>query len=292
MNTHYFIFPHVNPIMLSLGPISIHWYGMMYLIGFGFTLWLGLRRALRSKEYNQEEIENLFYIGFVSIIIGGRLGYALFYNLPMFIEHPLNLFKIWQGGMSFHGGLLGVIIFILFFSFRTQRHFFKVSDFVVPLIPFGLGIGRLGNFINGELWGRVAINLPWAMIFPHSYQKDMIFLIQHPEVQPIIDHWKNLPRHPSQLYEFFLEGIILFIILNVFIRQPRPIGSVSALFLIIYGIFRFIVEFFREPDIQLGLFKNVLSMGQILSIPMILIGIIIMIIVYISEIIGKEKKVN
>lgn len=145
----------------------------------------------------------------------------------------------------------------------------------------GLGVGRLGNFINDELWGRVAINIPWAMIFPNSYQEDMNFLIQHPEVQPIIDYWKRLPRHPSQLYEFFFEGIVLFIILNFFILKPRPIGSVSGLFLIIYGSFRFIVEFFRQPDNQLGLFHELFSMGQILSIPMILLGIIIMIRVYI-----------
>ncbi|WWO97248.1 MAG: prolipoprotein diacylglyceryl transferase [Candidatus Dasytiphilus stammeri] len=282
MNTssYYLIFPHFNSIILSLGPISIHWYGLMYLIGFCFTVWLGSQRALRSKEYNKEEIEHLFYVGFLSVIIGGRLGYALFYNLPIFIEHPLNLFKIWKGGMSFHGGLLGAIIFMLFFSRQTQRHFFQISDFIAPLIPFALGVGRLGNFINGELWGRVAINLPWSMIFPNSYPEDIIFLITHPEVQPIMDHWKNLPRHPSQLYEMLFEGIILFIILNVFIRQPRPMGSVSSLFLIIYGFFRFILEFFRQPDIQLGLFHELLSMGQILSIPMILVGIIIMIKVY------------
>ncbi|WWO98601.1 MAG: prolipoprotein diacylglyceryl transferase [Candidatus Dasytiphilus stammeri] len=280
MNTSYLIFPHFNPVILSLGAISVHWYGFMYLIGFCFAIWLGIRRGLRSKEYNKEEIENLLYVGFLAIIIGGRLGYILFYNRHIFTENPLYLFQIWKGGMSFHGGLLGAIIFIFWFSRSTQRPFFQISDFVAPLIPFGLGTGRLGNFINDELWGRVAIDLPWAMIFPNSYQNDMVFLSQHPEVQPIIDHWKNLPRHPSQLYELFFEGIVLFVILNTFIRKPRPTGSVSGLFLITYGCFRFIVEFFRQPDIQLGLFNKIFSMGQILSLPMIFIGLIIMIRVY------------
>jgi phosphatidylglycerol:prolipoprotein diacylglycerol transferase len=267
--------------MFSIGPVSLHWYGMMYLVGFVFALWLANRRAAKPNSgWNKNEVETLLYVGFVGVFIGGRLGYVLFYNLPVFLNDPLYLFKVWDGGMSFHGGLIGVICAMIWFAKRTQRRFFQVADFVAPLIPFGLGLGRIGNFINGELWGRVTLDTPWAFLFPNSRSEDLQLVAQDPStLLPIIQEYGVLPRHPSQLYEMLLEGVVLFIILNIFVRKNRPVGSVSGLFLIGYGAFRIIVEFFRQPDAQLGLFSGV-SMGQLLSIPMILLGIIFMVWAY------------
>lgn len=277
MTTHYMVFPQFNPVIFSLGPISLYWYGLMYLVGFVFTMCLAVRRTnCPGSCWGKEEVENLLYTGFLGVFLGGRIGYVLFYNLPLFLDNPLYLFKIWDGGMSFHGGLIGVILVILWFAHRTRRHFFQVTDFFAPMVPFGLGAGRLGNFINGELWGRVAPNTPWAMLFSGSIEQDLALLPANPQWQVLFEHYGMLPRHPSQIYEMLLEGIALFIILNLFIRKPRPIGSVSGLFLICYGAFRILVEFFRQPDAQLGLFSGGISMGQILSLPMILAGLFIM----------------
>ncbi|QPB80683.1 prolipoprotein diacylglyceryl transferase [Proteus sp. GOKU] len=281
MSISYLKFPEIDPVMFSIGPVSLHWYGMMYLVGFVFALWLANRRAAKPNSgWTKNEVETLLYVGFVGVFIGGRLGYVLFYNLPVFLNDPLYLFKVWDGGMSFHGGLIGVICAMIWFAKRTKRKFFQVADFVAPLIPFGLGLGRVGNFINGELWGRVTFDTPWAFLFPTSRSADLQLVAQDPAtLLPIIQEYGVLPRHPSQLYEMLLEGVVLFIILNIFVRKSRPIGSVSGLFLIGYGAFRIIVEFFRQPDAQLGLFGGV-SMGQILSIPMILLGIIFMVWAY------------
>ncbi|MBG2914423.1 prolipoprotein diacylglyceryl transferase [Proteus cibarius] len=281
MSISYLKFPEIDPVMFSIGPVSLHWYGMMYLVGFVFALWLANRRAAKPNSgWTKSEVETLLYVGFVGVFIGGRLGYVLFYNLPVFLNDPLYLFKVWDGGMSFHGGLIGVICAMIWFAKRTKRKFFQVADFVAPLIPFGLGLGRIGNFINGELWGRVTFDTPWAFLFPTSRSADLQLVAQDPTtLLPIIQEYGVLPRHPSQLYEMLLEGVVLFIILNIFVRKSRPVGSVSGLFLIGYGAFRIIVEFFRQPDAQLGLFGGV-SMGQILSIPMILLGIIFMVWAY------------
>ncbi|MCA6997673.1 prolipoprotein diacylglyceryl transferase [Dickeya solani] len=280
MTTSYLVFPQFDPVIFSLGPVSLHWYGLMYLVGFVFAMWLAVRRANKpGSGWRKEEVENLLYFGFLGVFVGGRLGYVLFYALPAFLDNPLYLFRVWDGGMSFHGGLLGVITVMLWFAHRTKRHFFQVADFIAPLIPFGLGAGRLGNFINGELWGRVSTDTPWAMLFPGSRGEDMALATGNPQWQAIFNQYGVLPRHPSQLYELALEGVVLFIILNVFIRKARPMGSVSGLFLIGYGAFRIIVEFFRQPDAQLGLFGGV-SMGQILSVPMVLAGILMMVWAY------------
>ncbi len=223
----------------------------MYLFGFAFAMWLAGRRAdAPNSGWTRNEVSDLLFYGFLGVILGGRVGYVLFYNFDLFLADPTYLFKIWTGGMSFHGGLIGVITAMIWFAHKTKRHFFTVADFVAPLIPFGLGVGRIGNFLNGELWGRVT-DEPWAIIFPEA----------GPE-----------PRHPSQLYQFALEGVVLFIILNLFWRKNPPRGAISGMFLLFYGLFRFLVEFVRQPDSQLGLYFQEISMGQILSTPMIIAG--------------------
>ncbi|AHG19251.1 diacylglyceryl transferase [Chania multitudinisentens RB-25] len=281
MSNSYLVFPKFDPVIFSIGPISLHWYGLMYLVGFIFAMWLAARRANKpGSGWTKNEAENMLYAGFLGVFVGGRVGYVLFYNLPLFLDNPLYLFKVWDGGMSFHGGLIGVILVMLWFAHRTKRTFFQVSDFIAPLIPFGLGAGRLGNFINGELWGRVTTETPWAMLFPGSRSEDIAIAAVNPQLLPILNQYGVLPRHPSQLYEMVLEGVVLFIILNLFIRKPRPMGAVSGLFLIGYGVFRIIVEAFRQPDVQLGLFDGVISMGQILSVPMVVAGIIMMVWAY------------
>ncbi|MGL9733458.1 MAG: prolipoprotein diacylglyceryl transferase [Symbiopectobacterium sp.] len=281
MTKSYLAFPQFDPVIFSLGPVSLHWYGLMYLVGFVFAMWLAVRRANKpGSVWTKEEVENLLYIGFLGVFVGGRLGYALFYAFPSFISNPLYLFKVWDGGMSFHGGLVGVICVMLWFARRTKSHFFQVADFIAPLIPFGQGAGRLGNFINGELWGRVTTDTPWAILFPGARSEDVMLAVINPQWQAIFNQYCMLPRHPSQLYQMALEGIALFILLNLFIRKPRPMGSVSGLFLIGYGVFRIITEFFRQPDPQLGLFGNFISMGQILSLPMVFAGILMMVLAY------------
>ncbi|MFM2486505.1 prolipoprotein diacylglyceryl transferase [Celerinatantimonas yamalensis] len=247
-------FPHINPIAFSLGPIEVHWYGLMYLVGFLFALFFANRHADKpDNDWTREQVSDLLFYCFLGVILGGRIGYVLFYQFPLFIAHPLYLFKIWDGGMSFHGGLIGVILAMLYFARKTQRRFFMVADMVAPLVPFGLGAGRIGNFINGELWGRVT-TMPWGVVYPNA---------------------GPLPRHPSELYEFCLEGILLLIILMSYAKRKPPMGAVSGLFLFCYGCFRFFAEFFRQPDPQLGFLTFGLTMGQILSIPMIIVGGII-----------------
>ncbi len=247
-------YPNIDPVALSLGPLKIHWYGLMYLIGFAVVWWLGRIRARRPDSgWDAEQISDLVFYGALGAVLGGRLGYILFYSFPFFIADPLSIFKVWQGGMSFHGGMVGVFVAMWLYGRKFHKGFFQITDFIAPLVPIGLGAGRIGNFINGELWGRVSDG-PWAMVFPNA---------------------GALARHPSQLYQAFLEGIVLFIILWLYSSKPRPTMAVSGIFLIFYGLFRFIVEFVRVPDAQLGyLAFGWLTMGQVLSIPMILIGLL------------------
>ncbi|VFP85545.1 prolipoprotein diacylglyceryl transferase [Candidatus Erwinia haradaeae] len=290
MNHSYFIFPNIDPIIVSLGPVSLHWYGLMYLISFILIRWIAVHRASQCKNFLfKKNIDDLLSIGFLGVFIGGRLGYMLFYNLPVLLSDPLSIFKIWNGGMSFHGGLIGVIIGMWVFSHQIQRHFFQVSDFIAPLIPIGLGAGRLGNYINGELWGRVNTHLPWATLFPGSYSEDIKIAAIHPEWQQLLLNYGVLPRHPSQLYEAILEGFVLFIILNLFVfNRNRPLGAMSGLFLVSYSISRITVELFRQPDPQIGLFYGI-SMGQILSIPMMISGVLIIIWAYYNHRINKDN---
>ncbi|WP_115707562.1 prolipoprotein diacylglyceryl transferase [Legionella sainthelensi] len=246
-------FPYINPIAFSIGPLEVHWYGLMYLLGF-VSAWL--LAHWRSKHYKldwtSEQISDLIFYAALGVIIGGRMGYMLFYDFPELIHNPLSLFKIWQGGMSFHGGLLGVVVAVWIFAYRQGKPFWEIGDFIAPLVPIGLGAGRIGNFINGELWGRVT-DMPWGMVYSH------------------VD---NQPRHPSELYEFGLEGVCLFLLVWIYASKPRSTGQVSAVFLMGYAVCRIIAEFFRQPDPQLGFIAfGWLTMGQILSIPMLLLGV-------------------
>lgn len=255
--------PQIDPVLISLGPVKIHWYGVMYLLGFISAYFLGQWRAKHSNGlWSKEKVADLVFYCVLGVVIGGRLGYAIFYSLPTYIAHPLDIIKVWQGGMSFHGGLIGVLISMWLFGRREQKTFFEVADFTAPLVPLGIAAGRLGNFINGELWGKVTTQ-PWGMVFPQ------------------IDH---NARHPSQLYEFLLEGLVLFIIVWVYSLKPRPRSAVAGLFALGYGVFRFLLEFYRVPDAQYGyLAWGWLTMGQILSIPLILTGGLILYFAYNSK---------
>lgn len=245
-------YPNIKPVAFHLGPIAVHWYGLMYLIGFLLAWLFGSYRAKRSQGvWTTEQVSDVIVYAALGVILGGRIGYMLFYDLPGFIHQPTILFRVWDGGMSFHGGLIGVIIAMWIFSRRHKKNIWDITDFIAPLVPLGLCAGRLGNFINGELWGK-ATTVPWAMVFPRG---------------------GPVPRHPSQLYEAFLEGIVLFLILWIFSSKRRPRFAVSAMFLLFYGIFRFFIEFYRVPDPQYGyLALGWVTMGQLLSLPMIIIG--------------------
>ena len=249
-------YPQIDPVALAIGPLKIHWYGLMYLIGIG-AAWLILSRRLNRFDptWTKEKLSDLVFWVAMGVIVGGRLGYVLFYDLSAYIANPLLIFEVWKGGMAFHGGLIGVMLAVWGFGKRNGKSFFQIMDFIAPVVPIGLGAGRIGNFINAELWGK-ASDVPWAMIFPTDPQQ--------------------LARHPSQLYQFALEGVALFLILWLYSRKPRPTMAVSGMFALFYGIFRFIVEFVRVPDAQLGyLAFGWVTMGQILCIPMIAGGLLL-----------------
>lgn len=253
--------PQFDPVAISLGPLKIHWYGLTYLVGFIAGWWLGRIRARKPwSPLNEEQVGDLLFYIALGVILGGRFGYVVFYNFDAFIADPLWLLRVWEGGMSFHGGLLGVMLAMWWYGRKVGSGFWRMADFVAPLVPIGLGAGRIGNFINGELWGKPT-DVPWGMVFP-----------QAPDA---------LARHPSQLYQFALEGVVFFAILWWFSAKPRPRMAVSGLFLVCYGVFRFLVEFVRQPDPQLGyLAFDWLTMGQVLSFPMIVAGAALMLIAY------------
>ncbi len=251
------VHPQFDPVAIHLGPVAIHWYGLTYLAAFGLFLYLGSLRVRQPQYANtgwvRRDVEDLLFFGVLGVVLGGRVGYVLFYKPGFYLQHPLDVLAVWQGGMSFHGGLLGVMTAMAVFAWRRQRPFLQVMDVIAPCVPTGLACGRIGNFINGELWGRQAdASLPWAMIFPQS--------------------GLEIPRHPSQIYQFLMEGLLLFVLLWIYARKPRALGQVSAAFLTGYGLFRFIAEYFREPDAYLGLLALGMSMGQWLCVPMIVGG--------------------
>lgn len=259
------IYPDINPVALELGPVKIHWYGLMYLLAFSMAWAVATYRAkAKGGVWNKDQIGDLIFYGAMGVVLGGRLGYVFFYHFDRFLDEPLWLFKVWEGGMSFHGGFLGVIAALVLFSRKESKHPLDVLDFVAPIVPLGLAAGRMGNFIGGELWGRAtSADIPWAMVFPHVDQQ---------------------PRHPSQLYQMLLEGLLLFVIVFWYSAKPRPRSAVTGLGLIGYGCFRFFVEFFRQPDAHLNYVAfNWLTMGQALSTPMILAGFMIMVWAYRHE---------
>lgn len=235
------------------------------------------------KKKNKIKLESFLYTIFLGSCIGGRIGYIIFYNFSYFSQNILCIFHIWEGGMSFHGGLIGAIIGMYCISIKNKIKLLVLSDFFSPIIPFGLGAGRLGNLINGELWGRIAPNFPYAVFFPNAKNQDIELAVKEPQLQLILEKYGALPRHPSQIYEFILEGILLFWIMHMFNRKKRSIGSTSGVFLLSYGILRIIAEIFREPDIQVGFINNYFTMGQILSIPMVICGLIIIFISYYKK---------
>ena len=254
--------PSIDPVALQVGPLAIHWYGLTYLAAFALFLFLAKQRLQHSPyqawvaegSWSMQDIEDLLFYGVLGTVLGGRIGYCLFYKPGYYLEHPLEVFAVWQGGMSFHGGMLGVILAMAWFARHRQRAWLQVTDFIAPCVPTGLAAGRVGNFINGELWGRAADpDLPWAMVFPQS--------------------GSLMPRHPSQVYQFFGEGLLLFVLLWLYARQPRATGAVSGAFLTGYGTLRFAAEYFREPDAHLGLLALGMSMGQWLCVPMIVGGL-------------------
>lgn len=252
------VHPQFDPILLSLGPVAVRWYGLMYVVGFIAFIMLGKKRVRDGLGHGLEarDVDDMLLYGVLGVILGGRLGYVLFYKPGYYFEHPGEILQVWAGGMSFHGGFIGVMLAIALFCVIKRKRWLPTMDFVAPLVPIGLAAGRMGNFINGELPGRPT-TLPWGMWFP-----------QHDATQ--------LARHPSQLYQFALEGLALFIVLWIYSARPRPTGAVSGAFLVGYGVFRFVAEFGREPDNFLGLLALGLSMGQWLSLPMIAAGIALM----------------
>ena len=259
------IYPKIDPIALEIGPLAVRWYGLMYLLAFLQFWWLGRHRILTHSRLIRDgwrvaELDDLLFYGVIGVIAGGRLGQVLFYEPAYYLQHPLEIFAIWHGGMSFHGGFLGVMLAVWLFGRKHNKSFFQLMDFIAPLVPIGLGAGRIGNFINAELWGK-ATDVSWAMVFPTDPAQ--------------------LARHPSQLYQFALEGVALFVILWLYSRKPRPTMAVSGMFALCYGIFRFVVEFVRVPDAQLGyLAFDWLTMGQVLCVPMILGGIGLIVLAY------------
>ena len=271
------IYPEIDPVALSLGPLKIHWYGLMYLVGMLGGWALARWRIRRSDSgWTAQQVDDLLFYCAVGVVLGGRLGYILFYGFNDWQEDPVRILRVWEGGMSFHGGFLGVLVAMWLYRRKHGKGFFELTDFIAPYITIGLFTGRLGNFINGELWGKPT-DLPWAMQLRCD---DFISLCRDKLGLPPGSEWTP-PLHPNQLYEALGEGLLLFALLWWFSSRPRPTMAVSALFLIGYGSFRFLIEFVRMPDVQLGyLAGGWLTMGQALSLPMIIVGMILITIAY------------
>ncbi|HEV2110873.1 MAG TPA: prolipoprotein diacylglyceryl transferase [Gammaproteobacteria bacterium] len=267
-------YPNIDPVAFGIGPLKVHWYGITYLVGFLGGYWcMYLRSRKPGSGWTAEQLQDLLFYVALGVVGGGRLGYMLFYGFPEFVHAPWTLFLVWQGGMSFHGGLLGVLFAMWLYGRRTKRDFFDLTDFIAVVVPIGLGAGRIGNFINGELWGKVT-DLPWGMQLNCA---DPRFI---PYCNGAVAGLSS-PHHPSQLYEFLLEGVAMFAVLWLYSAKPRPRMAVSGLFALLYGVFRFLVEFVRMPDAQLGyLAFGWVTMGQLLSLPLIAAGLVLLALAY------------
>ena len=270
-------YPQFDPIILELGPLAIRWYGVMYLLGFAAAWWLGRRRAATGHAViTPLQMDDLLFYAALGVILGGRVGYILFYGFDAWVADPLRILRVWEGGMSFHGGFLGVLLAIAWYARRTGKAFFDLTDFIAPLVPLGLMAGRIGNFINGELWGAPS-SLPWAMQVPCASNPVLCFDKLHLAPGTLM----TPPLHPSQLYQALLEGLVLFAVLWWFSARPRPRMAVSGLFLLGYGMFRFVVELVRMPDAHIGyLAFDWLTMGQVLSAPMVVAGVVLLALAY------------
>ena len=258
------IHPQPDPIAFSIGPVSVHWYGIMYLLAFAQFIALGRMRMrqphVAAVGWKKEDLEDMLFYGALGVVIGGRLGEVLFYHPLHYFANPLEIFAVWKGGMSFHGGFLGVVIAMALWARKAGRNLIDVLDFIAPLVPLGQAVGRIGNFINAELPGRIADpSLPWAMLWPNA---------------------GPLPRHPSPIYQALVDGVLLFVVLWLYSRKPRPPMAVSGMFALLYGAARFFTEYFREPDYVVGFAGWTISAGQMLSIPTMLVGIVLLSIAY------------
>jgi phosphatidylglycerol:prolipoprotein diacylglycerol transferase len=265
-------YPDIDPILVSLGPLSVRWYGLAYLLAFALCWWLGNRRADQSwRGWSRQDVSDAVFYGAVGAVLGGRIGYTLFYGFEQLARDPWFLLRIWEGGMSFHGGLIGTLVGLWWFGRKSGRTFFQVADFMAPLVPLGLGLGRLGNFANTELPGRMT-DSAFGMIYPCSAEAIR-------QINPLcVGEWEPFARHPSPLYQAFTEGLVLFAIVWWFSAAPRPLAAVSGVFLIGYGVLRFSTEFFRTPDAHLGFVAlDWVTMGQLLSLPMIIVGILLLV---------------
>lgn len=285
--------PQFNPVALDLGFLQVHWYGLMYLLAFLSAYLLATFWGKKRGDFTGEMVSDLIFFGAMGVILGGRIGYVILYNFSEFLANPAYLFRVWEGGMSFHGGFMGVVIAMLLFARKYKKHAFAVLDFIAPCVPLGLLFGRLGNFINGELWGRVSHgDYTHLMYFPQAVAADHDLINADQSLHAIahqMGEYYLLPRHPSQLYQAFSEGVLLFILLWWFSAKPRPRYAVSALFLLGYGCSRFITEFFRQPDVGYTLIFGWMSKGQLYSLPMIIAGVILMSLAYKNKVYDWQK---
>ena len=289
------IHPNYDPVALALGPVEVHWYGLMYLLAFAAAYGLAWYRSTQRETWSTDMVSDLIFYGALGVILGGRIGYVLFYQFGELLQNPAYLLRVWEGGMSFHGGFIGVMVGLWFFARKYKKSAFEVFDFVVPIVPTGLLFGRIGNYINGELWGRVSDGgYNWLTYFPQAVNFDADLLNSNPALQELatqVNGQSLLPRHPSQLYEAFAEGLLVFLFLWWFSSKPRPRMAASGVFLLGYGLSRFIIEFFRQPDADQGfILLGWMTKGQILTVPMIVVGIILLVYAYKRDIYDWGKQ--